>query len=853
MINITDVRARINALTEKSSPITIDISNQYNRIIESNDNIRLEDINNCVRNWQNLNVDRNNAINMLLELFFHICDSNCISEQSLDRICKSICEDAIPKVRDAAQTQYLIKRRLGRTKSKIQTKINSNLNDMKDAASDAIENIKANTAKNIDQIKQNADALAKKDKENHSTEEEEKKDDKITEYYNMLIEACASIITCDNIISNHAKLSKRYNIDSYFKEHSMYQSDYDTICEFYKLVDTYNLPLEAKAIISVQNGIYGFEKNHITYNEANVIKAVIDSIMMNTNEQNFTESVDAVLLCIHNNKIVSVNENNIISNLLDYSKASLSNVNIDSAIDNNKIKISEDGYSFAEVYVATHDTSYFSEGEKINQALAAIDKFKIDTKEKTIESLKSLVRTIYAKDEEDIILAQPNLFNIIRIFFVVGGSFAINPLLGVVSAITDYSIAMKIKRKDADRLVTNYKNEIKKTEKKLEHLKSEDSINRTQKYLDKLNDGLDKIKQYRDDLYGSNDDSKPADDDFDFNFDESTLYKMADAIPQILHCMENELNLTEDKQNTEIGDIALFIEDHINIMPIEVIDNISELFANHNIVNDKWRNRFTNDIDIYVESLRNARGKTNNNYLKMACLAEDVKLLKDSTTCFDITPSGKDIFTQYQNLYEYSYILSTIKDIYNNTMLHESGILLEMDWQNTLKLAADRLGKAIKNLGDAEKKASKDIDVSMSSFRNAVERSMTNDNREAVIRGSILPSASKCLKLALAAGATAILINPVIAIIGVLGYLGTSKKFKAKERQMIIDEIEIELQMVDRYMKIAEDKDDLQAQRSLLTTRRQLERQLQRIKYKMKVDFGQDDVVKDTNPNNDND
>ena len=56
---------------------------------------------------------------------------------------------------------------------------------------------------------------------------------------------------------------------------------------------------------------------------------------------------------------------------------------------------------------------------------------------------------------------------------------------------------------------------------------------------------------------------------------------------------------------------------------------------------------------------------------------------------------------------------------------------------------------------------------------------------------------------------------------------------------MIIDEIEIELQMCDKYINIAEQKNDMKALRQLLTTKRELERQRQRIKYKMKVNFGQ--------------
>ena len=56
---------------------------------------------------------------------------------------------------------------------------------------------------------------------------------------------------------------------------------------------------------------------------------------------------------------------------------------------------------------------------------------------------------------------------------------------------------------------------------------------------------------------------------------------------------------------------------------------------------------------------------------------------------------------------------------------------------------------------------------------------------------------------------------------------------------MVLDEIEIELKICQKYIDIAEQKNDMKALRELLSIQRNLERQRQRIKYKMKVNFGQ--------------
>ena len=54
---------------------------------------------------------------------------------------------------------------------------------------------------------------------------------------------------------------------------------------------------------------------------------------------------------------------------------------------------------------------------------------------------------------------------------------------------------------------------------------------------------------------------------------------------------------------------------------------------------------------------------------------------------------------------------------------------------------------------------------------------------------------------------------------------------------MLIDEIEIESKMCQKYIDIAEQKNDMKALKQLLMIQRDLERQHQRIKYKMKMDF----------------
>jgi hypothetical protein len=165
----------------------------------------------------------------------------------------------------------------------------------------------------------------------------------------------------------------------------------------------------------------------------------------------------------------------------------------------------------------------------------------------------------------------------------------------------------------------------------------------------------------------------------------------------------------------------------------------------------------------------------------------------------------------------------------------EETYVTEMEFTNTLKLAINNLKRTALKLSDKEKKISNEIDVSVNNVSKGMEQAVMNGNREAVIKGRIIPSASKCIKLALATGA-AWAINPAVAVIGALGTFICMKKMQNKERQLVLDDIEIELKMCERYISQAENNNDLKKVRDLEKIQRNLERQHQRIKYKMNVE-----------------
>ena len=151
-----------------------------------------------------------------------------------------------------------------------------------------------------------------------------------------------------------------------------------------------------------------------------------------------------------------------------------------------------------------------------------------------------------------------------------------------------------------------------------------------------------------------------------------------------------------------------------------------------------------------------------------------------------------------------------------------------------LNLAFQGFRRDLVKLTSKEKEMCKGLDASLSSFKRGIEKSLTSDRREGIIRGSIIPSFSRCIKLAIAGGIT-YAINPVMAVIAAIGALGVSVSLTHKERKAILDEIDIELKVVEKEIELAEKDDDMKKYKQLLKYQKALRRESQRIRYKLKI------------------
>ena len=217
----------------------------------------------------------------------------------------------------------------------------------------------------------------------------------------------------------------------------------------------------------------------------------------------------------------------------------------------------------------------------------------------------------------------------------------------------------------------------------------------------------------------------------------------------------------------------------------------------------------------------------NKNWVRMSCLTSNIRKLKSENGIVTTDDNDMDVFTIINGLEDLFIECSISKTLTNESVSADA------------KMLANKLRKAMQKASDIDKEASRRIDSSVNMFLTGMQRAARNENREAIIKGSILPSASKIVKAAILDAGIAI-VAPTLAIILALGQFAVSKRMKTKERQLVLDEIDIEIEMCKRYLRQAEDQNDLDAQKKILRIQRNLERQKQRIEYNMKIHWNQD-------------
>ena len=336
-----------------------------------------------------------------------------------------------------------------------------------------------------------------------------------------------------------------------------------------------------------------------------------------------------------------------------------------------------------------------------------------------------------------------------------------------------------------------------------------------------------------------------------------------DLIKSLLAIYEQYANKIDkdivDRMRLLVANINESVDESLITLPtkidmlLESLESLAEKDANSLIVESF--DRFSlNDIDgitqltkldpsvikpsgyqtVLKDTLRTARRKqykTFEDYEKIDCIKDNLNKLKD------IDDSSDEDMSLDESIISTKVKEACVNSLYDFTKYPTT--LKEMNIVNTIAMASEKVKAKLSDVSADVSNLSRQFDAQMDQLKGVVNtKDLESENREAVIAGNILPKASRIIKLAITAG-VGYFINPAISVIVVLGYLGMSLDAQSKERRKVLEEIELELEMTNRYLKKAEDDGSLEKQRELLKIKKKLESQKARLMYNMAFKHGE--------------
>lgn len=812
MITISDVRRRIRGFREQeatlSNAIFIESANTLSQSGRSNDIKRL------IESMTSSNVVI--PFRSYMKLYDALVEKGNISD--IKKIGTYIAEEATPKVRDAAQTLQLIHRRLGRTKSKVGN--TSYVHKAQDALQDALA--AAATSSN------SSGELYTTPGTTIHVSGQETPEEAANECYRMMYENMEVYSHCDRVLENYDRISKRFNLEILFNENTRLNGVYDTIVELCTRIDTYNMPTAVKFNTVLETAWYGFESNGIEYTRSQILEAAVEYFAFK--EDGLSSCKDIIETTLFFDKNEDTKDIDILME--------------DEPEEKVKPTITESVMAFCIPIQENEKTTENGEAdfEKIFNDFKQKEIAKDPTKD---NKLKNLITKLYAKNVTDIVNETPKLLRWVRSFFILGTATipVIGPVVTAVSYIADRFITLDMDRKEVEKMLICFNQEIEAANAKLASTNDEQTRERLEKYIDSLSSGLTKIKTYYDDLFAEGEDHPDAsslgveDKDDEMFMNEALLNHICTMIEREYEFVDANSTsvLTEDAVYRLIRFGKLGNDDIINIATAAA--KFPDCFYKDTVtkaIKDSMTDvaNGTRDFDTMIDK-----------YITSDSLNAASNILK-TTEPEPQTNNLNEALLNAEFILEVNSALCTLI----NNMNDDRSTLFEASFTNTLRMASMKLKNALTKASDKEKSMSRNLDAALNNFTKSIEASFTNDNREAVVKGTFMPSASKVIKIGLSiaaiGGAVGVAVSSAVtgicvAVISLIGYIACSAKFKAKERQMVIDEIEIELKICQKYIDIAEQKNDMKALRELLSIQRNLERQRQRIKYKMKVNFGQ--------------
>lgn len=789
------------------------------RLVDESKNIFFE--NNAIdliKHWEGLSEDTNSAFEQALDAYdlMLLYGTSSGIKNSTDIIVSEVY-----KVRDADALRRSLKYRFGRLRKGITSNVGNN--DVLNSFKQSINNLQNSLASK----------LSSNSSSSQATSDNEDRKDNISECYRKIISEADSIYECDRIIRQYGSIHNRFNLDKLITEAAnSNMSVYETSYKIAEYVDTFNSPFKNKYNTALESAWYGFNKHHISCKNRTIINAVTDYYLFNgfltESELQDIQSVEYI------NPVFSSDDFNILNYMEDDS--------VETTLDRLDYINAAEEYG-AEDMGSIVDSIKDLEESAIDSILKIKDASNPDIDEVTenlkmlrkmclsnydaisnIKSLKAFVDHIINHNDAHILqrVFSP-LINIIHTAFVFGSDVHdIKYITEIIDSIEKaFESHQMLNQQEAEKILLVYDSEIDHIKSKQEKIEDGFLASRAEAYLNCITANRDSIKNYISDTFSKDEESENEDEESDGLNEAASIILISNLMSSLV---------SETAEDTIEPDIDMIINGNVAKFSNDTIDAITDFSITIPSIIDKEKLR--ESLIANRDELRSFKNRSMQDYIRIDCLNNNISRLSEDKMIYNTCGDTKACIA-------YLMCLNELKCMDSNS---DAKYFSEaMSFTNTLKLAANNLKRSAIKLSDKEKAASNSIDMAIGQITKSMDREMSAAERERIVRGQILPPASKCIKYALMFGA-AWLVNPAVAVIGALGVYFTRKKSTMKERQMALDEIEVELKMCDRYIRMYEEQNDMQKLRQCEIIQRNLYRQQQRIRYKMKVDFRHADV-----------
>lgn len=411
---------------------------------------------------------------------------------------------------------------------------------------------------------------------------------------------------------------------------------------------------------------------------------------------------------------------------------------------------------------------------------------KID--EKDVISAKRVIQKYFGGTPTEIAYNADGIFRFLRTIIALN-IFSGASILSLIILIGSIAARTKLNMKERQKVLKAYKKEIDYIKNKIKSSKGEDKTN-YEKYLKRLEDDYAKI-----------------------NKDGIALEE--DTVEFVVSIADKLESISEGLIDKDID--GVICNNILKMDPNELDSAIDFVVTVPDVIHE---GEYKDRAEAEREELR--QNKDKDSALKVDKINDSLRKIKDMKKR---NPDEEPLLSE-------SLVNLSIIDAMVN---YNEQTLLEMDFSNTVKIALNNMKKMTTKLSDKEKEASRNLDATGEHISRGIEDAVKTNNREAVIKGKLIPSLSKSIKVALGLG-VAWAVNPVIAMIGAIGGFICMKNMQDKERQLLLDDIEVEIKMCERYISKEEGNNNLKKVREYERLLRSLQRQQQRIKYKMNVE-----------------